>query len=166
MFGDAFKDLTRMKKIKAFCLRNRANLWTAQVWLCCLLFACPLCAESPAELPAAGQIGDVTCASDGTQSYSLYLPRAYTPARNWPIIYFFDPGGRGQRPLELYKELADNYGFILAGSNNSRNFSSEQSKSVNAIWLDTHVRLALDPHRIYAGGFSGGARVAGAMALG
>jgi len=36
---------------------------------------------------------------------------------------------------------------------------------MNAIWLDTHFRLALDEQRIFASGFSGGARVAGAMAL-
>jgi predicted esterase len=118
------------------------------------------------ELQPPGQIADVACASDATQSYALYLPSAYSTARKWPIIYFFDPGGRGRRPLELYKNLAETYGFIFAGSNNSRNFSNEQSKSVNAIWLDTHERLALDEHRTYASGFSGGARVAGAMAIG
>lgn len=123
-------------------------------------------AQAPADLPAPGSIGDVQCASDSTQGYALYLPKAYTAAKPWPIIYFFDPGGRGRRPLDLYQEIAETYGFILAGSNNSRNFSSDQSKSVNAIWLDTHVRLAIDPKRVYASGFSGGARVAGAMALG
>jgi dienelactone hydrolase len=133
--------------------------------LCCFL-PLPLGAIAPADLPVPGQIGDVICASDSSQSYALYLPSAYVPGRNWPIIYFFDPGGRGRRPLELYKELADKYGFIFAASNNSRNFSPEQSKSVNAIWLDTHTRLALEAHRIYTSGFSGGARIAGAMALG
>jgi predicted esterase len=123
-------------------------------------------AQATAGLPAPGSIGDVQCASDSTQGYALYLPKAYAAAKSWPIIYFFDPGGRGRRPLDLYQEIAETYGFILAGSNNSRNFSSDQSKSVNAIWLDTHVRLAIDAKRVYASGFSGGARVAGAMALG
>jgi len=121
-------------------------------------------AQKPAEL-SPGQIVDVTSASDTTQSYALYLPSAYTPAKRWPIIYFFDPGGRGRRPLELYKDVAEAYGFILAGSNNSRNFSSDQAKAVNAIWQDTYGRLVLDEHRSYASGFSGGARVAGAMAF-
>jgi len=121
--------------------------------------------QKPADLPSPGPIVDVTCASDATQNYALYLPSAYTSAKRWPIIYFFDPGGRGRRPLELYKDIAEAYGFILAGSNNSRNFSSDQSKAVNATWQDTHARLALDEHRSYASGFSGGARVAGAMAF-
>ena len=123
-------------------------------------------AQPPSDLPPPGQIGNVVCVSDATQTYALYLPSTYSVAKRWPIIYFFDPGGRGRRPVELYKEVAEQYGFVLAGSNNSRNFSSEQAKAVNAIWADTHVRLSLDGHRSYASGFSGGARVAGVMALG
>ena len=115
--------------------------------------------------PPVGQIVDVICEGDSAQSYALYLPSAYVPGKPWPVIYFFDPGGRGRRPLELYKDLAEKYGFIMAGSNNSRNFSTDQSHSVNAIWLDTHRRLAIDSHLTYVSGFSGGARVAGLMAL-
>jgi len=122
-------------------------------------------AQQPSNLPPPGQIGNVTCASDAAQTYALYLPSGYATGKQWPIIYLFDPGGRGRRPVELYKDVAEQYGFILAGSNNSRNFSSEQAKAVNAIWQDTHERLSLDEHRSYASGFSGGARVAGAMAL-
>ena len=121
--------------------------------------------QKPADLSSAGQIVDVTCAVDATQSYALYLPSTYSAAKRWPVIYFFDPGGHGRRPLELYKDVAETYGFILVGSNNSRNFSNEQGKAVNAVWQDTHTRLGIDEHRSYASGFSGGARVAGAMAL-
>jgi hypothetical protein len=81
------------------------------------------------------------------------------------MIYFFDPAGRGRRPIELYKDLAEKYGFVITGSNNSRNFGSDPSQAVNSIWQDTHARLSLDDHRLYTSGFSGGARVAGAMAL-
>jgi dienelactone hydrolase len=112
-----------------------------------------------------GQIVNVVSAADSAQSCSLYLPSSYTPSKRWPIIYFFDPGGRGEHPVQLYKDIAEKYGFIFAGSNNSRNFSADQAASVNAIWQDTHLRLAIDEHRTYVSGFSGGARVAGAMAL-
>ena len=136
----------------------------AKIYALCLV-ALAHTQESAKFLPP-GQIADVICASDATQSYALYLPSAYTQSKRWPMIYFFDPAGRGRRPIELYKDVAEAYGFILAGSNNSRNFSHDQSKAVNAIWQDTHERLALDDRRLYASGFSGGARVAGAMALG
>ena len=150
---------------------DRATSLTRKFRAGVLIAACVCClsplaqTQKPPELAAPSQITDVTCAADATQSYALYLPSSYTATKRWPIIFFFDPAGRGRRPLELYKEIAETYGFILAGSNNSRNFSSDQSKAVNAIWDDTHARLAIDEHRSYASGFSGGARVAGAMAF-
>lgn len=122
-------------------------------------------ADKGNESPPVGQITNIVCKNDPAMSYALYLPTAYSSAKAWPIIYFFDPGGRGQRPLELYKDVAEKYGFVIVGSNNSRNFSPDPSASLNAIWLDTHLRFALDEHRIYTSGFSGGARVAGAMAM-
>ena len=118
-------------------------------------------------LSAGAIVESVVCDSDSSQSYALYLPSSYSSIRRWPIIYFFDPGGRGARPVQLYRETAEKYGFVIAGSNNSQNFSTDDlSKTLNAIWQDTHRRLMLDERRIYTSGFSGGARVAGAMALG
>ncbi len=137
------------------------------IWL---LFCAPVFLPSQTKTEhvalAAGQvIEDVACETDATQSYALYLPSGYTPARRWPIIYAFDPLARGQVPVTLYKDAAEKYGFVLAGSNNSRNFSMAESlKGATAMWNDTHARLALDERRTYATGFSGGARVAGLIA--
>ncbi len=116
-------------------------------------------------LPSPGTIVEIVCSADPSQTYALYLPSNYTVEKRWPVIYFFDPAGRGRRPIEMYKDVAEKYGFIFAGSNNSRNFSDNQSQAVNALWHDTHVRLALDERRAYVSGFSGGARVAGMMGL-
>ena len=119
------------------------------------------------QLPIGQLIEMVACDSDPAQSYALYLPSSYTAARRWPIVYAFDPGAHGKRPVELYKDIAEKYGFVIAGSNNARNFSTdESSRSMRAMWQDTHSRLTLDEHRTYTSGFSGGARMAGAMAVG
>jgi dienelactone hydrolase len=146
-------------------IRSVAQLAASIV--CIVFFSLAASAQSQKNdaLPIPGRIADVICSADSTQSYALYLPSKYTVDKRWPMIYFFDPGGRGRRPVEMYKELAEAYGFIFAGSNNSRNFSDGQSQAVNAIWNDTHAHLVLDERRVYVSGFSGGARVAGAMAL-
>lgn len=117
--------------------------------------------------PAPGKvIAAVPCDNDPNQSYALYLPSAYTREKRWPIIYAFDPLARGRVPLEFYKEIAEKYGYILAGSNNSRNFSAaDSSRGTAAMWQDTHARLSIDPRRTYATGFSGGARAAGGLAM-
>ena len=129
-------------------------------------------ALSPAELPRPswlqttdvpkGQIVErLTCTNDPTQSYALYLPSGYAPARKWPILYAFDPGARGKIPIEHFKDAAERYGWIVAGSNNSRNGAFQPSVDAwNAIVKDTHDRFAIDDGRVYLTGFSGGARLA------
>jgi predicted esterase len=99
------------------------------------------------------------------QSYALYLPASYSPAKKFPIIYIFDPGARGNVPVELMKDAAERYGYIVVGSNNSRNGSWKvESDAAKAMLDDTEERLALDPVRAYFAGFSGGARVAAVVA--
>jgi len=122
--------------------------------------------SSAAALPTGEVIASIPCAADSTQTYSLYLPSTYSLVKAWPVIYIFDPEARGKIPVEMYRETAEKYGYILAASNTSRNFQSAAvTKTVQAIWDDTHLRLALDPRRIYTMGFSGGARVATTLAL-
>ena len=116
-------------------------------------------------LPAPGFIANVTSAADSIQSYALYLPSTYVASRRWPIIYFFDPGGRGERPVELYKSSPRSTDSSSLAPIIPAISPADQAASVNAIWQDTHLRLAMDEHRTFVSGFSGGARVAGAMAL-
>jgi dienelactone hydrolase len=107
----------------------------------------------------------VTCEQDAAQSYALYLPKAYTPDRRWPVIYAFDPMARGNLPVELMKAAAEKYGYIAIGSNNSRNGPVKTSlEAAQAIWNDSHKRFSIEEERRYATGFSGGARVATTLA--
>ena len=112
-------------------------------------------------------IESVTCAAQPEQTYALFLPSAYTSARRWPIVYAFDPAARGRLPVKLLQEVAEQYGYIVVGSNNSRNGPSQpQQDAATAIWDDTHRRFAIDNRRVYVTGFSGGARFATFLALG
>jgi pimeloyl-ACP methyl ester carboxylesterase len=77
------------------------------------------------------------------------------------VLYAFDPGARGKLPLEHFREAAEKYGWILVGSNNSRNGPMKIAFDAGqAIWKDTHDRFAVDEQQTYFAGFSGGARVA------
>src|SRR3954463_3577923 len=82
------------------------------------------------DLPPAGKISDdVKCLAEPSQSYALYLPSNYTPERPWPVILAFDPGARGRVPVERYQVAAETYGYIVAGSNQSRNGSWAASEA-------------------------------------
>jgi dienelactone hydrolase len=118
-------------------------------------------------LPRGSVIERVACADTPGQSYALYLPAGYTRERAWPILYAFDPGGLGSRPVKLAAGAAERLGWIVAGSNNSRNGPMpEIHAAVHALVTDTGSRFAIDSRRVYATGFSGGARVATGLAMG
>ena len=115
-----------------------------------------------------GQIVErIAALNDSSQSYALYLPSNYTPNRKWPVLYAFDPGARGRVPVERFKEAAEKYGWIVLGSNNSRNGPwNVVVNAWNAMLTDSHQRFAIDDERVYATGFSGGARAAVHIAAG
>lgn len=117
-------------------------------------------------LPPGRLIDTVICRTDPAQSYAIYIP-GKGEKEALPVIYFFDPHGSGVLPLKKYRSLADSYGFILVGSNNSRNGNDWPTTGV--IWQhlfnDTRDRWKIDPKRVYTAGFSGGAKVAGYVAM-
>jgi dienelactone hydrolase len=116
---------------------------------------------------ARGKIVDrLVTIDDPQQSYALYLPSQYSPDRRWPVLYVFDPFARGKTAVEVYQVAGEKYGYIVVGSNNSKNGpGAQQLEAAQAMWNDTHRRFAIDKDRVYTSGLSGGARVATAFAL-
>ena len=113
-----------------------------------------------------GRIERVVCRSAANQSYALYLPSNYSPTKKWPLLAAFDPGARGNAPVERFKEAAEQYGYILCGSYNSRNGPLPPSaEAAKAMLSDVAARFSIDDKRVYLTGFSGGARAASAIGV-
>ena len=129
--------------------------------------AVPAPANYDKSLPTRKVIDTITVKSDATQTYALYLPSNYTPDKSFPCIYFFDAHARGALPVSLYQSLAEQYGFVLIGSNVSRNGMQWQQTNdiINALMDDSRACINIDPKRIYTSGFSGGSRVASTIAI-
>jgi predicted esterase len=132
-----------------------------------LLVFLSLLQAQPSSVPTPGQLVErIVCRQDPEQSYALYLPSHYREGKKWPVILALDPGARGKFPVEAFREAAEEYGYILIGSNNSRNGPMDASgAALHAMWEDAFERYSLDVERIYLTGFSGGARMAGRFAL-
>ena len=110
-------------------------------------------------------IDTLFCDANPSQSYALYLPSNYSEEKSWPIIYIFDPAARGTLPLKIFKMAAEELGYILVCSNNSKNGSwSVVFESARAIKKDTELKFSIDKNRVYTSGFSGGSRAAMVMA--
>lgn len=130
--------------------------------------------DSPAQVsptrsedPAPGRIIErVVCKNNTEQTYALYLPSNYSNSRTWPLIAAFDPGARGNLPVEHFKEAAERYGFIVCGSNNSHNGPMPPTgEAAKAMLGDVVARFSIDEKRVYLAGFSGGARAATTLAM-
>lgn len=116
--------------------------------------------DSP-ELQPGVIIPRVECAQEPEQTYALYLPSSFSRDRIWPVVFALDPAARGSVPVELMKGAAEKYGYIVAGSNNSRNGPFTPSyRAAAAMAQDVSRRFPVDGKRVYFTGFSGAARAA------
>jgi predicted esterase len=115
-----------------------------------------------AAIVPAHAVETIRCDARPEQSYELYLPSDYPSDRTWPILYMLDPRSRGRVSIEIYREAAERYGYILASSNNMRSDGPARTNfdAMQAMLDDTFARYRLDPRRLYAVGMSGGARAA------
>lgn len=143
------------------------NTWTSSLLIAALLAApAPPAAKLPD--PARGVlIEKLTCAASPDQSYSLYLPSAYSPDRAWPILYAFDARGQALVPAKAFQEAAEKYGWIVVSSYNSASdgLMDPNFAAMRALWAETHARFAIDDKRVYAAGFSGTVRFSCILAL-
>jgi predicted esterase len=93
---------------------------------------------------------------DATQTYTLYLPTTYDAAKKQPLLFVFDPRGRGTIAAKIFKDAAEEHGWILISSNDTRSDDdgAANTRAVRALLPELN-RYASDPRRIYAAGFSG-----------
>ena len=106
-------------------------------------------------------VENVAARSDATQTYSLYLPSMYDSSHHYPVLLVFDPRGRGTKAAEIFVPAAEEYGWIVISSNQTRSDGSHEpnERAIRAL-LPELGRYAADPDRIYAAGFSGTAMMA------
>lgn len=116
-------------------------------------------------LVAGKIIESVACRMDNSFTYAYYLPTNYDASRSYPIILIFDAHARGQMAVNKFKHVAEHYGFIVVGSNNSKNGLKDINPVINSLWDDVFGRFSVDKNRVYTSGFSGGAKVAASVAI-
>lgn len=119
-----------------------------------------------AQKQTKGVLQRIKCVADSSQQYALYLPSGYSSERKYPVIIFLDPAARGAFPVEKYQLVADEYGVVMAGSFNSKNFDPASSfESFVTLYNDLKQNYAINTALVWVAGFSGGARAASAIAL-
>jgi tetratricopeptide (TPR) repeat protein len=110
---------------------------------------------------------NIACRSDPTQTYTLFLPSGYEPSKRvHPLLLVFDPRRRGTRAAEIFMPAAEQYGWIIISSNETRSDETNEpnERAVRALFAELD-RYAVDPRRVYAAGFSGTAIMAWSVAI-
>ncbi len=121
----------------------------------------------PQPFEKAKILENVKALKDTAYRYAIYLPENYQSEKQTPVVFFFDAHARGVLPIKKYHLLADKYGWILAGSNNSKNgqTAGQRNAIIYHFMEDVEQRCNINPDRIYTAGFSGGARIASGICL-
>ncbi|HEU4717206.1 MAG TPA: hypothetical protein VFU15_05215 [Bacteroidia bacterium] len=119
--------------------------------------------QQPPKAPAVkpGTITDLSVRSQPANSFSVYLPSDFSYDKQWPVVIFFDAHGDGHEPLDKYKSIADELGFIFVASNSSRNGiqMGEAASIGNGLIDEVKSLYPCADNEIILCGFSGGARV-------
>lgn len=96
------------------------------------------------------------------ESISVYLPSSFDANKTWPVVFVFDMEGKGKQSLSMFRQAAEQEGYILATSNNT-NDTISLSKNIliaNRLFNATYDLLPLQKKRVYTAGFSDAARFA------
>ncbi|MCM4160735.1 hypothetical protein FHG64_04905 [Antarcticibacterium flavum] len=113
-----------------------------------------------------GAVIDSIAVSDTiAESYSLYLPNGYAPNTAWPVIFVFDPEGRGRTAAQLFRKAGEEQGYVIVSSNDiDKRESLLENTRVATRLLNTVLNMFLiDTNQIYMAGLGDGGRVASVM---
>jgi len=107
-------------------------------------------------------------------SYVLYVPASYDPAtREWPLwISMHGTGDNGKWPCESMQPFAEKHGFLVAAPTERTDLQGagwgytdgERSLTLSVV-EDVKRQFAVDPNRIYLGGWSRGGHAAYDIAM-
>lgn len=100
------------------------------------------------------------------QTYALYLPENFSNDKKWPVVFVFDPAARAKEAIEVFKDAAENYGYVLASSNQVKNQAYQENFKYVGNLVDAVLKsFPIDENKLFTTGFSGGARLAAAAAV-
>jgi hypothetical protein len=110
-----------------------------------------------------GTIIDAIPVNDSiSESFALYLPNSFDISKSWPIVFVFDEQGRGRQALSMFRQAAEEQGYILAASNNIQDSVTLSTNILvtSRMFKKVYSLLPIKKDRSYTAGFSSGARLA------
>lgn len=113
-----------------------------------------------------GKILNGLAVSNSTETYALYLPQSYDETKLSAVVFIFDPSGNGAFGMKNFIASAERFNYILVASNATKNGVPYDTnfEAANRLFATIFSTFSIDEKQIYAAGFSGGSRLATAIA--
>ena len=113
-----------------------------------------------------GTIIDSVSVKNSTETFAAYLPKEFDKDELASIVFIFEPAARGRVGIQPFIEAAETYNYILICSNDSKNGPMDTNFEIIArLFKSIFATFSINEDRIYTAGFSGGARLATAVAV-
>ena len=113
-----------------------------------------------------GTIVDSIPVNDSLENdFAIYLPRNFNEKEEWPIIFVFDPEGRGRATAQLFRTIAEKQSYIIAASNINLKQDSLKNNITKVAPLINRVdgMLAIDREQVFLAGLAEGGQLASAL---
>ena len=100
-----------------------------------------------------------------SETFSLFLPKSFSNDTIWPVVFVFEPQGRGRTAAQLFSQGAEEQGYIVVASNNivAKDSLLNNLKVAYRMINTAFNFFPIDENRIYTAGFAEGAEVASAL---
>ncbi len=110
-------------------------------------------------------IPSIAVSNTADETFSLYLPKSFKERKEQPIVFIYEPMGRGAVGVQPFVAASEKYGLILVCSNNSRNGPYARNFDIsNNLFNHIFSHFSIKDDEMFASGFSGGSRLASAIA--
>ncbi len=118
--------------------------------------------DKESETKPLQEAGQIIRRATSNGYYSYYIPKNFSNKSKLPVLIFLDPHADGSFPLTRYKNLAEKFGIILIGSEESKNgLTFDQINEICArLQNEAFTVLPGNQSMINLAGFSGGAKAA------
>lgn len=104
---------------------------------------------------------------DSDETYAFYAPADYSPEKQWPVIFVFDPKGRGATTANLFRAAAEEQRYLVASANIDLKARPIDSiiKTATSMMNTVLNTFPVHPEMVYTAGMGEGAQVGSALPL-
>ena len=128
-----------------------------------ILFLLPLMVFSQQKIPEGTKLVEL---ANSQESFLEFVPENYDSNILWPAIFVFDPGGNAINGITPFLNSAREMGYLVFASNDAQNGKHTENFDIAGRMMNQAIAsYSIDGSRMYVAGFSGGSRLASAIAV-